>query len=195
MKKTFTGLSLSLAALLSGQACATPEESNRDLFGTHLLSQLEGHQAVTASRKTSFTIKTNADDALYLFTPIGENEWYPSFIPRFPGGNSSPEKGRMFFTSLKPDGKVRTTLWMITEYNEDARTISYARIKPAHDMALITVTVDPVDGTTSRATVRYDFTGLSESGNAYVTGITDDAFSGWIKEWDKAVAAFLANRD
>lgn len=142
-----------------------------------------------AFRSHSFDIALPAPKAFGFFTPEGERSWAPGWDPQyvFPRG-PDPEKG-MVFTTGEGAG---ATLWLLSRYEPATGEAEYVRITPNVRMAIVRVRCVPLDASSSRVTVSYEFTGLSEAGNEYVRSMDEAAYRKFIESWGEAIRAAIA---
>lgn len=153
-----------------------------------LFSQIHGFKGETVTLEASFMVPTSAKKAFYYFTPVGENEWLPYWVPVFPSGDPSPAVGKMFYTHEDNNGAKDIAIWMIADYDPEKHKIVYARLKPLDNTTLITVTIQQNDDNSSVATMRSDYTGISKKGNEFLAGLTEDQYAAWIKEYEVKLA-------
>jgi hypothetical protein len=119
-------------------------------------------------------------DALPLFTPLGERRWADGWDPSFPAGDADDSApGTVFLTD--------EAIWMVAERTE--RSMRYARALPGVWAGTVEVRCEPAGGGTA-ARVTYDLTVLDAAQRPQLREFADgyDAFLG---EWEREIGAAL----
>lgn len=134
-----------------------------------------------------FELPLVAADAISLFTPEGERDWVPGWLPRYPGGPDEAP-GTVFTT----EALGRETIWVILEIDRSAGRAAYART--TRNLHAGTVRVDCVDIAPQRCTVSvsYDLTTLSDAGT--LDEYRPEPFAETMQAWLAAVEDHLATR-
>jgi hypothetical protein len=115
------------------------------------------------------------EQALQLFTPVGEREWAPHWAPVFPAGEhgDGAAPGTVFLTG--------GTHWVVVDRAADR--IRYARVTPGVRAGTVEVRLAPHQGG-AIAEVTYEMTAIA----------LDDEFEPALHDWEPAIAAALAAR-
>jgi hypothetical protein len=113
--------------------------------------------------------------------------WNPVFLHP-PDGRL--ERGGAFLTDPALDDA--RTLWVVTHVDRARLEVSYARVTPASRIGLVDVRVTAASGQECVVEVTYTFTAVSEAGNAYLAGFTDEHFRSYIDSWRELILAHLA---
>ena len=141
-----------------------------------------------ALRSHSFDLPLPVADAFHFFEPEGERSWAPGWEPRYVyPADGRTEKG-MVFTTGEGD---ELTIWIVLGHAPEAGAVEYARITPGARLAIVRVQCMPIDAAKSRVTVSYEFTGLSEAGNAYVRSMDEPNYRAFIESWSEAIRKTL----
>jgi hypothetical protein len=98
-----------------------------------------------------------------MFEPLGEKQWAKGWepVPVYPQ-DIPPAEGTVFVTH----SKAEQSIWTITRY-EAGKFIEYNVITPSHDATQVLVACHRINDHSSKVTVTYRITGLSESGNQF----------------------------
>ena len=144
-----------------------------------------------AFRSHSFEVALPAAEAFELFTPEGERAWAPGWDPRYvhPKGPETA-KGMVFTTG---EG-ANETLWLISRYEPASGEVEYVRTTPGNRIAIVRVRCAALAASSTRVSVSYEYTGLSEAGNAYVRSMDEAAYRTFIESWGEAIAKAVASR-
>ena len=135
-------------------------------------------------RSHSFDLAMPLSAAFPLFEPEGERAWAPGWDPQYVyPADGRPEKGMVFVT----DANDEETLWLVLRHEPGAGAVEYARVTPGNRVAIVRVQCDAIDAGSTRVTVSYEYTGLSEEGNAYVRSMDEGAYRAFIESWGEMI--------
>jgi hypothetical protein len=141
-----------------------------------------------ALRAHSFDLPLPVSEAFRFFEPEGERAWAPGWNPVYVyPATGQPEKG-MVFTTGEGD---EHTIWIVMGYAPGAGAVEYARITPGARIAMVRVQCSAVDAANTRVAVSYEYTGLSEAGNAYVRSMDPPAYEAFIDSWGETIRGTL----
>ena len=141
-----------------------------------------------ALRSHSFDVPLPMAEAFRFFEPEGERAWAPGWNPAYAyPANGQPEKGMVFTTG---EGEEHT-IWIVMSYAPTTGAVEYARITPNVRTAIVRVQCASVDVGSTCVTVSYEYTGLSEAGNAYVRAMDEAAYRAFIESWGEAIRGTL----
>lgn len=163
----------SLAIL--GLACA----SGRDAGGSAFVAK-------RVERTGTVRVLATPDDALLLFTPLGEKAWSPGWDPRmvFPDGTAGPERDQVFTVSHPHGGEA---VWVVDGFDPAGHSVEYLYVLPEHVVCRIAVHCESDGPGATRARVSYTMTGLSEAGNRIVDELTTEAFAKRMSHWEELI--------
>lgn len=123
-----------------------------------------------------------------LLCPVREAEWVPGWEYRLIFSKSGlAELGCVFIT---PNEHGSETTWVAIEY-EPPRRIGFVWVWPKMAAARLRFDLEPAGGKT-RLHARYEYTGLSEKGNAEVERYSDEWFAKKMKKFEAALNHYLA---
>jgi Polyketide cyclase / dehydrase and lipid transport len=150
---------------------------------------MRAFEPLHVARAGSIRLHAPPDEVFPLFTPVGETRWVPGWSPAFlhPSTGEARE-GTTFLTRADGEGE---TIWMVMEHDAPRRVV-YARVTPSSRAGRVEVRCEPAEDGTTIAHVRYTFTALSDHGNDYLAALTDEAYRGWMEEWERRVNGCLA---
>jgi len=141
-----------------------------------------------ALRSHSFELPLPMPEAFRFFEPEGERAWAPGWNPAYVyPASGAPEKG-MVFTTGEGD---EHTIWIVMGYAPTAGAVEYARITPGARIAIVRVQCSAVDARNARVSVSYEYTGLSEAGNAYVRSMDELSYRAFIDSWGEMIRKAL----
>lgn len=127
------------------------------------------------------------DQAFWLFTPRGEQEWVVGWEPHFPAGaDDDTAPGTVFETRVHGEA----TTWVVIE-RDPGRRISYARLTPGSRAGTVTVRLEAA-AAGSRVTVTYDLTALDDTANDELRRFADE-YPAFLESWQTAIADQLTD--
>ena len=142
------------------------------------------------TRTAALTLPSPPEQVFPLFGPIREAEWAEGWEPKMIYSESplGEETGAVFTTQHpgEPD-----TIWMITQYDPTNYAIKYARVTPGLRIAQVTIMCERERDGATRAAVTYQFTALSEAGNSFIEGFSEDHYQHMITSWQAAISHTL----
>lgn len=115
-----------------------------------------------------------------LFSPLGEKAWVPGWDPELlhpPGATWEP--GLIFRTKEERGDAI----WVVTHLDRRTHHVEYHRVEPGRYVARVRVACRPLDPRITEATVEYEFVGLSETGNADIAVMSEDAYAEKMSRW------------
>ena len=139
----------------------------------------------------SFTVADSVEEAFQLFSPVGEKAWVPGWDPELlhpPGVDW--ERGLIFRTREETGDAV----WVVTHLNRTAHQVEYHRVEPGRYVAHITVRCTPTGGGRTDVSTAYEFVGLSDSGNAEIGAMSQEAYAEKMQRWAGWISDHLGRR-
>jgi len=123
------------------------------------------------------------DQALALFTPVGERAWVDGWEPHFPAGELGD--GTAPGTTFTTEHDGNRTFWVVVA--RDDAVVRYARVTPGIAAGLVEVTcrADPRGGT--RVVVTYELTALGDDGEAHLAQFAA-GYEDHLADWARAIA-------
>jgi hypothetical protein len=140
------------------------------------------------ARSFTFDLPAAVADATPLFGPVREREWAPEWAPRFLHPVVPAQRDGAVFTTV---GHDRTRLWVLTEYDPSAGRLVYLVTDPGFLVTEIKIAVVATGDRTSRATVTYRRSALTDRANEQVRALTADWAAEQAHHWGTAIAAAL----
>jgi hypothetical protein len=143
-------------------------------------------QSLARRRLTGrLTVGLPPDQAFRLFTPRGEQDWVPGWLPRFPAtADDDSVPGTVFETTAHD----QTTTWVVADRTW-GRHIRYVRVVPQISAGTVTVTLDDA-GDRTEVTVAYELTALTPAGGERVREFAD-GYPAFLQTWQDAIAASI----
>ncbi|HVP44276.1 MAG TPA: hypothetical protein VMS96_12650 [Terriglobales bacterium] len=123
-----------------------------------------------------------------LLCPVREAEWVPGWEYRLIFSRSGIAELGCVFSTPNEDGSETT--WITIEY-EPPRGVGFVWVWPGMVTARLRFDLEAADGKT-RLRARYEYTGLSEKGNAEVERYSEKWFAEKMKKFEAALNHYLA---
>jgi hypothetical protein len=134
----------------------------------------------------TIVVELPLEQAMRLFTPVGERLWVDGWDPEFPAGEDGDgsEPGTVFLTA----GSHGTTFWGVAERTGD--NVRYARMTPGTLAGFVTVQCREESPGRTTAEVTYDLTALGGDGEAALREFAK-GYAHSIDRWQQLIAAAL----
>jgi hypothetical protein len=121
-----------------------------------------------------------------LLCPVRETEWLDGWMPqRIVTTSGFAEIDCVFLT----DSGEGRSIWIVTDH--DPRTLTLRMYRVISDLAVIRIDISLAGDVITEATVSYEFTAVSETGEAYVEARTDEWWNNVMKRWENSMNYFL----
>lgn len=160
--------------------------------------------ALEVTRRAAILLHGDFDTVFPLFGPIREADWADGWNPKMLTREVDPmregcvfqtehERGRAFWVLAQLERDMRDPEEAVSEgMSKQVETgrVQYVVVSPESHVARIRIELR-ADATATRAEIVYEFTGLTERGNAYVARHTPEYFTSWIHDWKVAIDHFL----
>jgi MOSC domain-containing protein YiiM len=169
-----------------------PEESSEsagpDAGGRGAGARSADTSRLRVSRTGVLHVGLPVADAFPFFTPDGERLWVPGWDPEYLHPQSGEQgAGAIFETTHNHEH----TLWLVLRLSPDAGVAEYARITPGSRRGIVRVSAEPAGPSSTRVTVTYDLTAISDDGDRTLRALTAERFGAMVAEWESRIARAL----
>jgi hypothetical protein len=147
-------------------------------------------RARRVSRTHFIQLLAPPDQVFYLFEPEGEKLWAEGWLPEMIYPTTGVTEEGAVFTTLHP-GEATRTIWTLVHYAPTAQQIIYNYVIPGSRVTRIEINCAEAEDQTSRVTITYSHTALSEQGNRYIENFTESYYQDYINGWEKAINYYL----
>lgn len=125
-----------------------------------------------------------------LLCPVREAEWLDGWHFRMIHSESGlVEDGAVFCT---PQAEESDTVWIVTRHDAAQHKVEFARFTPGSRICVLRIAVTAADGNASFVDISYTYTGLTDAGNEFVAGFTEEKFLDAMRFWERSMNHFLA---
>ncbi|MDJ1018051.1 MAG: hypothetical protein QNJ35_16190 [Paracoccaceae bacterium] len=136
--------------------------------------------------KHQITIGWPRDEALFLFTPKGEEEWVEGWSPDYVFPDTGETVQGMFFTT---DHGNEKTYWACLEWKPDEGFVKYLRLNPDSRVSFVSVQLTALSEMETSVEVIYQVVPLANDA-ATLPGIpTPEEFVAYVEGWKKHIDA------
>lgn len=125
---------------------------------------------------------------LPLLTPTGERAWASGWQPEMRWEPAGGGTGTLFVT--RHPGHPET-LWLLDAWEPEAGHVHYVHVTPGSDVTEIDILLRADGKDRTVATVRYTWTALGPPGVALVRSKTPEAYSHFMREWERELNHYL----
>jgi hypothetical protein len=134
------------------------------------------------SHSEEFLLPRDIASVFPLFSPEGEKLWAPEWDYINLLGSMDLQSDDVFLTDSH-DHKSTQAIWIVADYDPVKHYVSYYKIEPGEKVGKVIVECFRQTDTSTLVRVTYRYTGLSDSGNQFITGFTKKAYREFIGEW------------
>ncbi|MBX7151822.1 SRPBCC family protein [bacterium] len=151
---------------------------------------MNSFNALHVSRTHSIVLNAPVDKVFPLFDPVNEKKWSHGwdFDPVFPADGSA-QPGMVFTTHHHGESE---TIWRLNRIDTVNHGVEYFRLTVGSRLGIISINCSTMDSHSTKATVTYEFTALSEKGNEFILSFSESHYLEWMKEWEDAINHYLA---
>ena len=137
-------------------------------------------EAMHVRRESSFTVNQPLEKVFPLFTPKGEGLWGEGWKPTYLYPKSGEtEQGMVFVTGQSSEDHI---IWRMEIYDPSHGRVRYSRISPSNRYGVVEVECR-AGAAGTEVTVTYEFTALSEAGNAFIREYSEEKYRVMIGTW------------
>jgi hypothetical protein len=126
-----------------------------------------------------------------LFSPQGEKLWVPDWNPELLHPPDTVWAEGLIFRTEEEMGEA---IWVVTRLDHLAHKVEYHRVEPGRYVARIVVSCSAISDQVTEAATRYEFIGLTESGNAEIALMTQAGYAQKMKRWSEWINEYLGTR-
>ncbi len=141
---------------------------------------------VRVTRTFAQRYDASPDRVFPYLCPVREAEWVEGWDPSLVVTASGIAEKDCAFVTSEPDA-----VWIVTEY-DPPRRIEFVKVAPGLTVARIGIVLSAAGAHGTRADVTYSHTALSEAGERFVEGFTEEHYEAFMKGWEAALSARLA---
>jgi hypothetical protein len=145
---------------------------------------------IQRTHTAEFEFPRSADRLFPLFGPEGERDWVPGWEYENIMGTTDLHEGYVFLTR-NHDHAAGAAVWIVNEFDPEARRVAYYKIEPGEKLGTVTVECASLGPDAARVRVTYAYIGLSERGNRFIESFSKEAYDRFIGEWERLLHVYF----
>ena len=138
--------------------------------------------ARVVSHSEEFLLERGIADVFPLFSPEGEKLWAPGWDYINLLGSKELHRDDVFLTDAH-DHKSTQAIWIVADHDPVRHCVSYYKVEPGEKVGKVVVECFRQTDTSTLVRVTYRYTGLSDSGNQFVSSFTKEVYKEFMSEW------------
>ncbi|MFN7117899.1 MAG: SRPBCC family protein [Saprospiraceae bacterium] len=142
------------------------------------------------TKEASFLVNAAPDVAFPLFTPIEEMKWADGWHPEILYSDEHQMHEGMVFRTPGHFLQEAHYHWIVSKYMPEKYQIEYT-VSTANRYWVIKVRCEAADDHSTKATVRYTYTGFNELGNKLNEKAIHKMFEHNLNDWAEAINYYL----
>lgn len=124
-----------------------------------------------------------------LLCPVREAEWVKGWDPSLVFTRSGyAEPDCVFLTG----DEESTVYWVMTEVDRENFRLEMVKVTPGETVGKISIALEKAGENATNAHVTYMYTALSEAGEQFIQGYTEEFYTEFMHYWEKSLNKFLA---
>lgn len=139
----------------------------------------------------SFTLPDSLEHILPLFTPEGEKLWAPGWDYTPALKDAEFDEDYVFLTGSHDHGSTEA-IWLVKRYEPELGLIAYYRVEPGDKVGIVTVQCSEYGPDRTRVNVTYRYIPLSQRGQSFVAGYTEQVHRDFIAQWRTHLEAYIS---
>ncbi len=152
---------------------------------------MELAEPVTVVRYYTQKIHAEPEEVFPLLCPVREAEWVPGWDPLVVFTHSGVMEPDCIF--LTGEGEPES-YWIATRHDRRKLEIELIKVTPGMTVGKINIALKGNADQGTDLEVTYRYTALSEAGQDFVDGYTQDYFIQFMKQWEKALNDYIRAR-
>lgn len=125
-----------------------------------------------------------------LFSAEGEKLWVPDWEYENIMGSAELHEDYIFLTKHH-DHAAADAIWLVKRYEPDTYLVQFYKVEPKDKVGIITVQCTKEAACLTHVAVTYEYIGLSEQGDQFITAFTATEYAAFIDEWNKLLVSYF----
>jgi hypothetical protein len=142
-----------------------------------------------ATRSYLQSLEATPERVFPLLCPVREREWAVGWSCEVVYSRSGVAELGCVFTTRRDNEPER--IWVITAHDPALGVVEFCTVTPGLHACRIHIALEPAGAGKTRARVVYEYTALSEAGNAFVDAFTEDEYRAFMRAWEDELNHFL----
>ncbi|MGE4544033.1 MAG: hypothetical protein AB7D06_07990 [Pedobacter sp.] len=147
----------------------------------------------TVKHTASFEIRRPVNELFPLFSAEGEKLWVPGWsYENIMGGTELHED--YVFVSRNHDHAASDAIWMVKRYEPDNYLVQFYKVEPGEKIGVIEVRCFELNESQTKVQVTYEYIGLSEAGDRFISSFTSSEYNAFIDEWESLLVRYFEGK-
>ncbi len=152
---------------------------------------MEVAEPVTVARSYTQKIHASPEEVFPLLCPVREAEWVPGWDPLVVFTQSGlMEQDCIFLTG--EDGPE--SFWVTTRHDRRNLQLELVKVTPGMTIGKISIALKANGDEGTDLEVTYRYTAVSQAGQDFVDGYSEDYFVQFMRQWEKALNDYMEIR-
>ena len=139
----------------------------------------------------SFAVPQPVSRVFPLFSPEGEKHWVPGWDYENVMGTKELSEDYVFLTKSH-DHAAAEAVWLVKRYRPDVHCVEFYKVEPGDKVGIVKVGCEALADQHTQVAVTYRYIALSETGEAFVSGFTAEAYRAFLTEWQRLLSDYFA---
>jgi hypothetical protein len=138
----------------------------------------------------AFEINQPIEKMFPLFSPEGEKLWAPDWDYENIMGSTDLHEDYVFITK-NHDHASTNAIWVVKKYEPESYLIQLYKVEPEDKIGTITVKCTVSGDSRTKTEVTYEYIGLSERANKFISEFTVTEYRDFIAEWENLLVKYF----
>jgi hypothetical protein len=138
----------------------------------------------------AFEINQPIEKMFPLFSPEGEKLWAPDWDYENIMGSTDLHEDYVFITK-NHDHASTNAIWVVKKYEPESYLIQLYKVEPEDKIGTITVKCTVIGDSRTKTEVTYEYIGLSERANKFISEFTVTEYRDFIAEWENLLVKYF----
>src|SRR5574337_1500814 len=139
---------------------------------------------------SSFEIARSASELFPLFSAEGEKLWVPGWTYRNMTAGTDLHEDYVFVTG-NHDHAASDAIWMVKRYEPERYLVQFYKVEPVEKVGVIEVRCFDLNESRTKVQVTYEYIGLSEAGDRFISSFTSSEYSAFIAQWETLLVKYF----
>ena len=105
-------------------------------------------------------------------------------------GTTNLHKNYVFLTKTH-DHAAADAIWIVKKYEPEIHRVQYYKVEPQEKLGVVNVKCSQLGENKTGIQVSYTYIGLSESGNRFIKGFSENHYKEFIHEWKRLLEKYF----
>ena len=147
----------------------------------------------TVKHTASFEIAQPATVLFPLFSAEGERLWVPGWDYENVMGGTDLHEDYVFITKSH-DHAASDAIWLVKKYEPEDYLVQLYKVEPGDKIGIVEVQCFEQAESRTKVRVTYEYIGLSEKGDGFVSRFTAAKYSAYISEWESLLLKYFEGK-